>query len=112
MKITLEIPDDVVEDFKERNLYVFAGIDLVAGKNRDDRWKIKTSGCSMCGKCCRDLGRTHPFPVIDKKCIYLINPAGYGDKWFCQLGLNRPFACGVSINNYDYCTVKYEYMKV
>ena len=32
MKINLEIPDDIVEDFKDRNLRIFAGIELIAEK--------------------------------------------------------------------------------
>jgi len=111
MEITLEIPDNIVSDLKDRNIRVFAGIDLIAEKLRGDKWKIKTSGCSMCGKCCKDLGKVYPFPVIDGQCIHLVNPPGYGDKWFCGLGVNRPFGCAILTPTADYCKVKYEYMK-
>ena len=111
MKIALEIPDNIVPDFKERNIRVFAGIDLIAEKLRGDKWKIKVSGCSMCGKCCMNLSKEHIFPVIDGRCIYLVNPPGYGDKWICSLGVNRPHGCAVSTPTADYCTVKYEYVK-
>ena len=111
MKIILDIPDDIVEDFKERNLRVFAGIELIAYKYRGDKWMIKIEGCSMCGECCKHLPKEHPFPVIDEQCIYLINPPGYGDKWICALGINRPFGCAVSNTTAKYCKVKYKYMK-
>jgi len=111
MKIALEIPDNIVEDFAERNLYVFAGIDLIAEKLRGDKWKIKTRKCSMCGKCCMNLKEDHPFPVIDGQCVYLVNPPGYGDKWICGLRINRPHGCAISTPTADYCNVKFEYMK-
>jgi hypothetical protein len=107
MKISLEIPDDCVEDFKERHLYVFAGIDLVARKPKGGEWNIKVSKCSQCGKCCSDLTERHPFPAVDGKCIHLINPSGYGKKMICRLGICRPFACAISNPAKDYCTVKY-----
>ena len=111
MKIILEIPDDIVEDLKERNIRVFAGMDLIAEKTRGDKWKIKTRGCSMCGECCKHLPKEHPFPVIDGQCIYLINPPGYGNKWICGLGINRPFGCAVTNSRAEYCKVKYKYLE-
>lgn len=111
MKIQLEIPDNVVEDLSYRNLYLIAGIELIAFKIRDDKWKIKTSACSMCGKCCQNLREDFVFPVINGQCIHLINPAGYGNKWICDLGLNRPMGCNVFTSTADYCTEKYEYVK-
>ena len=111
MKITLDIPDNIVDQIQDRNLYLMAGIDLVAEKLRGDKWKIKTSGCSMCGKCCKELREEHPFPVIDGQCVYLENPEGYGDKWVCGLRINRPFGCSISTTTADYCNVKFEYME-
>lgn len=111
IKIVLEIPDDCIEQFEDRNIRVFAGIDLIAEKLRGDKWKIKTRRCSMCGKCCMDLKEDHPFPVIDGQCVYLVNPPGYGNKWICGLGVNRPHGCAIGTPNADYCTVKYEYVK-
>lgn len=109
MKITLEIPDDVVEDFVERNLYVFAGIDLVAHKYRGKKnWTVKIQRCSQCGTCCKNLKKEHPFPVVDGKCIYLTQPGGYGGLWFCSLGINRPFGCAIADTDATYCSVKYK----
>ena len=111
MKITLDFPDDLVEDFKKRTLRVFAGIELIALKYRDDKWQIKVLSCVMCGKCCKNLPREHHFPVINGQCIYLVNPPGYGEKWICRLGINRPFGCAVSNTTGEYCEVKYGYIK-
>lgn len=111
MKIILDIPDNIVEDLKERNIRVFAGMDLIAYKYRGDKWKIKVRGCSMCGKCCRHLPKEHPFPTINGQCVYLINPPGHGNKWICGLKINRPFGCAVSNTKEKYCEVKYEYLK-
>lgn len=111
MKIKLDFPDSLLEDFKERTLMVFAGIEMIAFKNRGDRWKIKTSSCVMCGKCCKDLKKEHPFPVINGQCIYLVNPPGYGDKWICGLRISRPFNCAISNTTAKYCKVKYKYIE-
>lgn len=111
MKINLDFPDDLIEQFKDRNIRIFAGIDLIAEKLRGDKWKIKISGCSMCGKCCMNLKEDHPFPIIDGQCIYLENPPGYGYKWICGLRVNRPQGCAVSNPTAEYCTVKYEYVE-
>ena len=112
MKIILDIPDNVVEDQKERNLRLFAGIDLIAYKNRGGEWMVKTHRCSMCGECCKHLPKEHPFPTINGQCIYLINPPGYGNKWICSLGVNRPFGCGMEDTSFiKGCTVKYKIMK-
>jgi len=111
MKIQLEIPDDVFEELSYRNLYLIAGIEPIAFKNRDDKWKIKTSACSMYGKCCKKLKEGFTFPIVNEQCVYLQNPAGFGDKWICSLGLNRPIGCSIANFTTDYCTVKYEYVK-
>ena len=111
MKIILDIPDNLIDSQNERNLYLFAGMEMIAFKTRGDKWKIKTKGCLMCGECCKHLTKRHPFPVIDDKCIHLINPPGYGDKWICGLGIYRPFACAISNSKEKYCKVKYEYKK-
>jgi len=110
MKITLEVPNKIVSDLKDRNIRVFAGIDLIAEKLRGDKWKIKTQKCSMCGKCCMNLKKDHIFPVVDGQCVYLVNPPGYGDKWICGLRVNRPHGCAISTPTADYCTVKFEYV--
>ncbi len=111
MHIELDIIDKIVEDLKDRNIRVFAGIDLIAEKLRGDKWRIKVNGCSMCGRCCKNLPKDHLFPLINGQCIYLINPPGYGDKWICRLRINRPFGCAISNINPKYCKVKYEYVK-
>ncbi len=113
MKIQLEIPDDAVEDFAERSLYVFAGIDLVAYKYRGEKnWTVKVQRCLQCGTCCQNLKKEHLFPVVDGRCTYLIQPQGYGGLWFCGLGTSRPFSCAISNVNADHCSVKYELGKV
>lgn len=111
MKIELDFPDDLIEDFKERTLRIFAGIEMIAFKIRGDKWQVKTSSCAMCGKCCKNLPKEFPFPVVNGQCIYLINPKGYGKKWVCSLGINRPFGCAVADTTAKYCKVKYKYLK-
>ena len=88
-----------------------AGIEMIAFKNRGDKWQIKTGVCSMCGKCCMTRKNNYIFPVIDGKCVYLENPEGYGDKWVCGLGGFRPIACSVSNPIDKYCTVKFKYVE-
>jgi len=112
MKITLEIPDNIVEDFAKRNLYIFVGEDLVAYKYVGWNWRVKTKFCAMCGKCCMNLPADDNFPAVkDGRCIYLKDD---GDKRVCGLGsFWRPFGCVVSDQSdpTDYRTVKFEEVK-
>ena len=90
MKIEMELPDWV----EGKHIYIMAGIELVAYKYLNQPWKMKSSRCSMCGKCCEKNG-----------CKYLIND---GDKKICSLGSGRPFSCSVGITDLDNCTEKYD----
>lgn len=102
MKIEIDIPDWV----EEKHLYLFAGIELVAYKYLNEDWKIKTSRCNMCGKCCENLKNDTAYPpVINNKCIHLIND---GNKKTCGLAINRPFRCGMpQIQIKDGCSEKF-----
>ncbi len=111
MKIEIKLP----EWADERAIYIMAGIELVAFKIPEKNWQIKTSRCNMCGKCCMNLRNTHPFPIIDGKCIHLKKEPGNNQKWRCGLGIHRPFGCCVGIFTGDYaykhvpeCTEKYK----
>jgi len=105
MKITLDLPDWT----DERNIRVFAGIEPVARRLKDGHWEIKTARCSQCGACCSNLGSGHPFPTIDRQCIYLTpEPGKDNDKWLCGLGFSRPFGCCASTPTADYCTVRFQ----
>lgn len=90
MKINLEIPDWV----DGKHLYIMAGIELVAYRFLDGKWRVKTSRCSMCGKCCKRLNCEHL--KMD------------GDKYICDHGLARPFSCCVGIVQPEGCTEKYD----
>ena len=91
MKIELELP----EWTDERNIYIMAGIELAAYKNRGGKWLVKTERCNQCGKCCMNLRLEHPFPVIDGRCAHLEKEPGKAPKYRCALGLQRPFGCCV-----------------
>jgi hypothetical protein len=52
LKIEIEIPDE----YEERDIFIFAGIDIVARRfKRIEKWEIKTIQCSRCGKCCKTM---------------------------------------------------------
>lgn len=91
MKIEIELPDWT----DERNIYVFAGIELAAIKTfREDKFRIKDTRCNFCGKCCMGIDpKFHFFPVINGKCVHLINEPGTKDKYRCRFGISRPFVC-------------------
>lgn len=104
MKITLDLPEWV----DERNVRVFAGIELVAKCSPGGRWEIKTTRCSQCGRCCSDLGPNHPFPTINRQCVHLQKQPGKDNTtWLCALGINRPFGCSAATPTAHYCTVRY-----
>ena len=93
MKIELDLPDWT----EERAIYIMAGIELVAYKIPGQKWKIKTGRCNQCGKCCMNLRKTHPFPVINGRCVYLVREPGKEERYRCGLGIQRPFGCCVGV---------------
>ena len=104
MKIVLDIPDWV----EGKHLYVMAGIELVAYKYLHQPWKVKTSRCNLCGKCCMDFkSETKGYQIVGGRCVHL-EPDG--DKWVCSLGANRPWSCcvGVAPKGIPKCTEKFE----
>lgn len=102
IKVDIEVPDTIIEGIEMRNLRIFAGVDVIALKSYGEKnWKIKTKGCIQCGKCCSDLTKGFPFPVIDGKCIYLTEDNK------CGLAIYRPYACAISEPS-DYCHVEYK----
>jgi Fe-S-cluster containining protein len=103
MKISLDLPAWA----DERNIYVMAGIEVVARKHKDGPWEIKTGRCNMCGLCCSNLGPGHPFPLIDGRCIHLAKEVGDNTRWLCSLRHNRPFNCSISAPIVEYCPIKF-----
>jgi hypothetical protein len=93
MKVKIDLDLPTVPD--EAVLYVLARIELVAYKTIEGKWHVKTSKCSMCGKCCYNRRDNDPFPTIDGRCIYLQPLKGTKDKFVCSLGIHRPVACTV-----------------
>jgi len=88
MRIELDLPDWV----DERNMRIFAGIELVASKiSTDDFWKVKDDRCVQCGKCCTDLKPDHFCPSINGECIYL--EPEKGGKRLCKVAIDRPRSC-------------------
>ena len=106
MRIELELSDE----FDERTLRVFGGVELLAERVPGSKWRVKIGHCSMCGKCCMTLkAHKHPFPVIGGQCIHLKKRPGNNSRYECFLRINRPFGCCVATpQNIPECTVKYE----
>lgn len=105
VNINIDLPSWV----NERTLRVFAGIEPVAYRLPDGKWNVKVDQCNMCGKCCMNLNKRHPFPVIGGQCIHLKKRPGNNPRFECFLRIQRPFGCCVGIpTNIPECTVKYE----
>ena len=105
MKIEIEIPDWC----EEKNLYILAGVDLVAYRhNPNEKWMISDSRCSLCGKCCTGLPLNWPFPTINGECINLEKERA--GRRLCTLGVFRPHRCGTSPDGLfknNNCTVRF-----
>ena len=102
MKIEIELPDWV----EDKHLYVMAGIELVAYKYLEQPWKIKTSRCNACGKCCMNLKESVE-NTVDGTCIHLIKS---GEQWLCNLNGLRPWSCCVVVRprNRPECTEEFK----
>jgi len=95
VKIVLEIPQWA----EERHIFITAGIELVAFKQVGEELKVKTSRCSMCGKCCETVYKEGPCQHLEPE----------GDKKVCGLGFSRPWRCCVSHNlTTPGCTEEFE----
>jgi hypothetical protein len=106
LKIEIEIPDE----YEERDIFIFAGIDIVARRfKRIEKWEIKTIQCSRCGKCCKTMtGRSFPFSTPDG-CKYLIKS---GNEFLCGLSYYRPNGCAVAeLETIKDCTVEWVTIK-
>ena len=107
MRIELDLPDWI----ENHAIYIMSGISLVAFRNKDGKWNVKTSKCNRCGKCCMSLGDKHIFPTINGQCIHLKKEPGDNDQWLCGLSIARPFSCCIGVPNkteHPYCTEHYE----
>ena len=100
---------DLPDRANERNVYVMAGIELVARRMYGQEWQVKSVGCNLCGKCCQNLSDDQPYPieVVDGQCIHLQKEPGDNDQWVCALGLQRPFGCSVGEPETDYCSIEW-----
>nr|BDD45970.1 hypothetical protein 16 [bacterium] len=79
---TFEVPDWA----RERRLDLMAGIERLATYTPfNDELRVKTSRCSMCGKCCERAG-----------CRDMVERAGYPGKVFCGHDPDRPQSCSVA----------------
>lgn len=103
MKIELDIPDD----YEGRNLYVFAGLDIVARNRQGKGWEIKVGNCSRCGLCCQSIDERHPLGTPDG-CQHLRRSPG---EQLCNLGIFRPHGCAIADGGeamgIEGCTVKW-----
>jgi hypothetical protein len=106
MKILIDIPDR----YEGRNLFVFAGMDLVARRYCKKPWEIKISDCAMCGKCCQNLNNDKfPFKIINGVCEHLEHRPG--KRYLCKLDVRRPFGCAIHINENVGCAVRFKELK-
>lgn len=98
MKIEIEIPDFVPP---QRIIYIFAGIEKIGWIEPNTRKIfVKTSRCSRCGKCCARID-----------CEHLEREPGSTEIYRCDLGVSRPYLCGISEpKGIPECTSKYEEM--
>ena len=117
MKVTVELPDFPEDD--RRLIRVMYGIEERAKKFPGEDWKIKTSQCNMCGKCCMNVRDGWVFGKNPEtgNCSHLIYNAGYDDGktkfgWLCDMGTSRPFSCSTGDEaGQDHCSVKWSELK-
>ena len=104
MRVGLDLPDWA----DERNIYLMAGLEVVARLHKDGEWEVKTRRCNMCGECCSNLREPFIFPLIEGRCTYLKKEVGDNSRWLCALGEHRPFSCSICTPANEHCTIKYE----
>lgn len=103
MKIEVEIPDE----YSKRNLYVFAGVEVVAKNQQGKGWEVKTRKCSRCGECCLRIDERHPLGLANG-CAHLLRDPS---EQLCGLGIFRPHGCAIADGEQmrvETCTVRWE----
>ena len=90
-----------------KNIYVFAGIELVALKSVERPvLSVKEVRCNMCGKCCMNLPDNWKHGVVGSNCQHL---SFDGNDYLCKLGKSRPFACSASDDSEkEFCCVTWK----
>lgn len=100
-----------------RNLYVFAGREVVARRLIGGRWEVKTTRCNLCGECCRVVPPWWPFGRrADGSCVALrfekiIHADGRAEEgYFCKArGGIVPFTCCKGRHeNPEVCSVRFQ----
>ena len=82
MRIEIDLPSWV----DERAIHIMAGVERVAYKLPwEEKWKVKTSRCDMCGACCSKCKS-----YVDNK---------------CTTEIDRPFLCCVTHGKIDACSI-------
>ena len=105
MRIVIELPSWA----EERNIFIFAGIELLAQKlANEETVRQKVSRCNWCGKCCQRLSGAHPFPTVDNVCVHLKREPGLEEKYLCGLAINRPLGCSLGEPGGADCSITYE----
>ena len=95
MKLEIDIP----EWAEKKNLFVFAGMEMLAFRYVGQKIHLKTSRCDKCGDCCRNIKGDFP-PQTDGVCDFLKDTV-------CSLGTSRPFSCGFPNTRFE-CAEKYD----
>jgi hypothetical protein len=105
-KISLTLPAWA----RERNIYVFAGVELVALSTLEKpKLRVKDKQCNWCGKCCMNVPDNWPHGAKDGNCVHLDYD---GADYKCALRKNRPFACCASDDSdKDFCCVTWKEAK-
>lgn len=94
---------------KDNNIYIMAGIELLAFRQRGGPLMVKTSRCNMCGKCCTGFNKwIYPLVGEDRACVHLKKEVGDNDRWICDLSTQRPHGCNTTAPwEKDYCSVEF-----
>ena len=110
MRIVIDVP----EWAQERQISIFAGVEMLADyhplKDPDNIY-VKDQRCNFCGDCCRgvNLTKSRMLNSIDGQCILLVQR---GDTWICTAHTDRPLSCCRDPNPEDEKNCSITYIKV
>lgn len=115
MKIELTIPKWA----ENRHIYIIAGSEVIAKKEANNPFEIKTSRCNLCGECCKNCSPDWHLGIKeDGSCHYLIYEKTYIENelregWVCSApSFIRPWACVKGRGEKeDHCNIKFKEVK-
>jgi len=95
----------IPEPWKNTEIQLIGGGELIATHIQGTKDKIKTARCNHCGLCCVDFPTTIYGDDDEGKCNAL--QLNRNNEWICTVWNDRPVSCIADPMNIGECSIRY-----